>query len=233
MTDHNYLPRRLKLLKSFDRSVSHGKQVLISRFGEELANALIRKSRHEYEVIIPQIPYIGDKSPFLIFLLQTSRSLAVYRVLRGQDLTFEDAGQIIYQMNQSELNIIPILLRRIIGYLWFSPWYLRRLRIRAKESQERKYPGGYVLSFIEGDGRTFDYGFDYTECAGCKLLNQQNAPELAPFLCAVDKVASELLGWGLTRTMTIADGCKKCDFRYKKGGRTSIALPPFIRQIIE
>jgi hypothetical protein len=228
MTDYNYIPCRLQLLKSFDRSVANAKQVLVSHFGEELAHSLIRQARCEYEVIIPHIPYIGDKSPFLIFLLPTSRYLAVYQVLRRQGLGFEEAGRIIYQMNESELNNIPILLRRIAGYLWFSPWYLRRLRKRAKESQERKYPGGYVLTFIEGDGKTFDYGFDYTECAGYKFLNQQNAPELAPFLCAVDKVASDLLGWGLTRTMTIAEGCTKCDFRYKKGRSTNIVLPPSI-----
>ena len=189
------------------------------------------RPRCEYETIIPQIPFIGHSSPFLIFLLPTSRYLAIYRVLRRKGLTFEDAGQIIYQMNEAELNIIPILLRHIIGYLWFSPLFIRRLRKRAKESQERKYPGGYVLTFIEGDGRTFDYGFDYTECAGCKFLNQQGAPELAPFLCAFDKVASEILGWGLTRTMTIADGCRKCDFRFKKGDKTDVAIPQSLTQV--
>ena len=85
-----------------------------------------------------------------------------------------------------------------------------------------------MLTFIEADGRSFDYGFDYTECAGCQFLNRQGASELAPFLCAVDKVASEILGWGLTRTMTIAGGFNKCDFRYKKGGSTNIVLPPSI-----
>jgi hypothetical protein len=109
--------------------------------------------------------------------------------------------------------------------------YLRRLKKRAKESQERKYPGSYVLTFIEGDGRTFDYGFDYIECGGCKFLNQQGVPELAPFLCAVDKVASEIMGWGLARTMTIADGFTKCDFRYKKGGRTDVVQPQSIKMV--
>jgi hypothetical protein len=47
--------------------------------------------------------------------------------------------------------------------------------------------------------------------------------ELAPHVCAVDKVTSELLGWGLTRTMTLAEGFAKCDFRFKKGGETSVA----------
>jgi hypothetical protein len=176
MRDDNYISRKQQFLKSFDRSIARSKRVLICRYGNEHTNSLIREFRREYDALIPQIPFIGHRSPFLIFLLPTSRYLAIYRVLRRMGLTLEEAGQIIYQMNESELNTIPILLRRIIGYFWFSPLFIRRLRKRAKESQERKYPGGYVLIFIEGDGRTFDYGFDYIECAGCKFLNQEGAP---------------------------------------------------------
>lgn len=79
-----------------------------------------------------------------------------------------------------------------------------------------------MFTFIKGDKRTFDYGLDYLECAGCTFLTQQGAPELAPLLCGLDKASSEILGWGLTRTMTLAKGYKKCDFRFKKGGKTNI-----------
>jgi hypothetical protein len=229
MKEDNYIARKPQLLKSFDKSIARSKQIIISRFGKEQADLLIKECRREYEAVIPQIPFIGHKSPFLIFLLPTSRCLAIYRVLRRRNIPVEEACKTIYQMNEMEWKVIPVLMRRIIGYLWFSPWFLRRLRKRAKESQERKYPGGYVLNFIEGDGQTFDYGFDYIECAGCKFLNKQGSPELAPCLCAFDKAASETLGWGLTRTMTIADGYEKCDFRFKKGGKTNIVIPLSIR----
>ena len=222
MIDENYISRKKQLLKAFDRSIARSKRVLIDRYGNELANSLIRESRREYEALIPQIPFIGDRNPLLIFLLPTSRYLVIYRVLQKMGLTVEEAGQIISQMNEAELKSIPVFVRRIIGYLWFSPWLIRRFRKRAKESQERKYPGDYVLTFIEGENQKFDYGIDYTECASCKFLNEQNASELAPFMCALDKTVSEALGWGLTRTMTIAEGFDKCDFRFKKGGKTNI-----------
>jgi hypothetical protein len=152
-------------------------------------------------------------------------------VLRRKGLTIEEAAQLIYLMNEAEWETIPIILRRIISYLWFSPLFIWRVRKRAKESQGREYTGGYVLTFIEGDGRTFDYGFDYTECAGCKFLNQQGVPELAFLICSFDKTASDILGWGLTRTTTIADGFKKCDFRFKKGGKTNITISAFVKDI--
>jgi hypothetical protein len=230
MREENYISCKLQLLKSFDRSIARSKQVLISRYGNEHTNSMISESRREYEALIPQIPFIGEKNPFLIFLLPTSRYLAIYRVLRRNGFTLDEAGQIISQMNEAELKSIPVFVRRIIGYLFFSKLFIWRVKKRAKESQERKYPRGYVLTFIEGYGQKFDYGFDYTECGGCKFLNEQNAPELAPFMCALDKTVSEALGWGLTRTMTIADGFDKCDFRFKKGDKTNITSAPFVKQ---
>ena len=231
MKENNYISRKQQLLKTFDRSVARSKRVLVARYGNEQANLLIRECRHEYEALIPQIPFIGDKSPFLIFLIPTSRCLAVYRVLRRKGLAVEEAAQLIFSMNEAEWEAIPIILRRIIGYLWFSQLFIWRLRQRAMESQKREYPEGYVLTFVEGDGQTFDYGLDYTECAGCKFLNQQGAPELARLMCSFDRTASDVLGWGLTRTTTIADGFNKCDFRFKKGGKTNVTITAFVKDV--
>lgn len=210
------------MMKAFDRTAAHVRQVLIDRYDQQKADDIIRDSRREYEAIIPQIPYIGDKNPFAIFLHTASRYLPFYRILRKTGLSVEQAGEMLCRMNEAEFKAIPLPVRRIIGWLWFSPWLVKRVKKRAQESQERRYPDNYVLTFVEGDGRTFDYGIDYTECAGCKFLKQQNAAELAPIMCMFDRVASDLLGWGLTRTMTIANGYEKCDFRFKKHGKTNI-----------
>ena len=229
MPEASYASQKPRLLKDFDRMVARVKRVLISRYGEEQAKALIRESRREYEALIPQIPYIGEKSPMLIFLLPTSRWLAVYRALQKRGGTVEDAGRLLYEMMEAETKAIPGPVRRLLGYLWFSPLFLRRVRKRAAESQKRQYPGGYVFTHIEGGGRDFDWGIDYMECSSCKLLKAQDAMELAPYVCAVDKVSSELLGWGLTRTMTLAEGFEKCDFRFKKGGQTRVETRPRVK----
>ena len=110
-------------------------------------------------------------------------------------------------------------------YLWFSRLFRKLLKRRATRSQRGRYPGDSIINYVEGDGREFDYGVDYIECANCKFLRAENAFELAPYACATDKPISELMGWGLTRTMTIAEGFPKCDFRFKKGGRTRVAIP--------
>jgi hypothetical protein len=221
----NYIKRKPRLLKGFEKSIARTKFLIISHYGEEQANAIMDESRQEYENLIPQIPYIGDKNPGLIFLLPTTRLLAIYRVLQKKGHTVESAGQLINEMTKVELKALPGFIRRIIGYLWFSSWFLNRLKKRAKKSQEREYPGDFVFNYIEGDGQKFDYGIDYIECANCKFLSAQGALELAPYICATDKITSEMLGWGLNRTRTLADGNEKCDFRFKKGGKTFVQGP--------
>lgn len=229
MINKNYLPQKTQLLKDFDKAIAHSRQMLISLFGQEQGSSIIREAHQEYETLIPKIPYIGDKNPLLIFLIPTSRYLAIYRVLQRYGWTVHDVGQLIHEINKAELKAIPKVVRWVIGYFWFTQWFMARLKKRAVESSKRTYPGGYVLTYVEGKGQDFDFGIDYTECASCKFLGTQNALELAPYICALDKKVSEMMGWGLTRTMTIAEGSERCDFRFKKGGKTQVAVPESIK----
>ena len=224
-----YVSRKRKLLRDFDRMVGRARDVLVSPYGEEQTDALIGETRREYQSLIPQLPYIGGKEPYTQFVIGTASSLAMYRVLRAQGETLETVGQLIYEMDWAVLKATPRFLRRLFGSMTSSRRYLRRLRKRASESHERRYPGNYVYTFVEGDGETFDYGVDYLECAPCKFLQQQGAPELTPYLCASDVVYSEMLDWGLIRTQTLAEGADKCDFRFKKGGPTRVAVPTSLR----
>ena len=155
MSYKTYVSRKSRLLKGFDRSVSRVKQVLIARYGEDEGNTLMRESRREYEDLIPQIPYIGDRNPLLIFLLPASRYLAIYRTFQKHGRSVEEVGRLVYEIGEAEFEAIPGWVRRIIGVLWFSRWFVKRLQKRAASSQERKYSGGYVLAYVEGDGQDF------------------------------------------------------------------------------
>jgi hypothetical protein len=193
---------------------------------------LVRETRKEYEALIPQLPYIGGKQPFTQFIISTAWSLALYRVLTRRGEAVEQIGTLTYDASEAFLKTYPDFLSRLFGRMTFSRLYLRRLQKRAAESQQRRYPGDYVYHFVEGDGKAFDYGVDYVECATVKFLKGQGALELAPYLCAADHLYSEALGWGLTRTMTLAEGAERCDFRFKKGGETKVAVPEPLQSVI-
>jgi hypothetical protein len=225
MNNENYLYRRKRLLRGFDTAFHRVKPFLISWLGENASRNLIQESRQEYETLIPRIPFIGRNNPLTIFFFPTSRYLAMYRAFQKRGFSIDDVGYLVFNVGSEELKAIPGIGRRVIGSIWFSSVLKDRLIKRAEDSQSRKYRGNFVLNYVEGDGQDFDYGVDYIECASCKFLEVEDAFELAPYVCAVDKTASEQLGWGLSRTMTLAEGSHKCDFRFKKGGKTRIILP--------
>jgi hypothetical protein len=193
---------------------------------------LLAETRREFEALIPQLPYIGGKQPFTEFIVFTGMLLAVYRVSQAHGKTVEETGELVYEIGRAFIKPSPAFLTRFFGGMNFSRFYLRRLRKRAAESHLRQYPDDYVYNFVEGDGKTFDYGVDYLECASCKFLAKQGASELAPYLCPVDILYSDALGWGLMRTQTLAEGAPKCDFRFKKGGKTKVAVPASLQNVI-
>lgn len=85
----------------------------------------------------------------------------------------------------------------------------------ARASHERQYENDWVVDVLT---RTddFELGYDYHECGICKLCRDEGCPELAKYLCRLDFVMADIMGMKLERTMTIAEGHSKCDFRYLK-----------------
>lgn len=87
-----------------------------------------------------------------------------------------------------------------------------------KKVSRNKNPGGFVANIITDKQETFGlgYGIDIIECGICKLFDRHNFGKYAPILCEVDEITSGLAGLKLVRTGTIANGAKKCDFRFKR-----------------
>ena len=233
MSHENYLYRKNQIMKTFDKLLARVQPSVSAWLGGEQSMQFMREARQEYEALIPRIPYIGGSNLALGFFLPTTRYLAVYRALQRQGRTVDDAGRLIYRMGTEEALAMPPLGRRIMKVLWFSRWFKSLAKKRAIKSQQRMYPAHFVENYVEGDGREFDYGIDYIECANCKFLQAENAFEIAPYVCATDKPTSELWGWGLYRTTTIADGSPICKFRFKKGGATNVPVPKSLQALIE
>jgi hypothetical protein len=217
-----YTNQTTKLLRDFDRMIQKVKRPITARYGDERSAEMIALVREEYRQLIPKLPYVGGEHPFTQFVISSGWFLAFFRVMQAQGEQVRDTGELAYLLSRIYLERVPGFAGRLLGYMSFSPGYLTKLRRRAEASQKHPYPRGYVYSFVEGDGVNFDYGVDYHQCATWALFQEQGAAELTPYLCACDYLYSEMLGWGLTRTTTLGEGGKVCDFRFKRGGSTKI-----------
>lgn len=226
-TDSYYARSKRKLLKGFDSKARVARRILTSCYGAELADTITGEARQEYEALIPQLPYIGEKNLFLGELFQSAAALVLYRVMKRCGKTVEEAGKILYDLVEQQLHHYPGFLLRRVARLRFCA---HRLKKHAAESQERRHPESWVFTFVE-DGREegkkeFDFGLDFTECAICKFFHAQGADEFTPYVCLVDFPMSRAFNMGMVRTMTLAEGHAKCDFRYKRGRETGPGWPP-------
>lgn len=83
------------------------------------------------------------------------------------------------------------------------------------QSHLKKYRNDWVVDIIEGGPQDdFVLGYDYHTCGICNLCRDEGCFELAKYLCRMDYVLADMMGMKLTRTQTIAEGGKYCDFRY-------------------
>ena len=127
----------------------------------------------------------------------------------------------------------PRIKRWLFGRIMYSSFLKRIVKKRAEEGKQVR-SGDFEVRYLIGDGESFDFGVDYIACGNYKFLQNQGAEEFAPYVCMSDIALSDAMGWGLIRTETLADGCEKCDFRFKKGGKTQISSrTPEVQTTIE
>ncbi|MBA4056235.1 MAG: hypothetical protein C0490_16085 [Marivirga sp.] len=91
------------------------------------------------------------------------------------------------------------------------------LKLFDKKLRAKGHPDGFLARIITDKNETYGlgYGVDILECGVCKLFKKHQLESYASILCEVDKITSGLAGLNLIRTGTIANGAKKCDFRFK------------------
>jgi hypothetical protein len=212
--------RRRKLLRRFDRLSRLLRSEMVKRYGEQQTNALLPRVRRGFTELIPHIPDVGGRPPFTLFINSTAMFLAMYRELQKEGYALEEIGELFYSLTERFIRRIPALFKLALSRLMFSRLYIRRAQKRAQQSAT--FPDGFQFEFIESDGSTFDYGIDYYGCAVVTFLKRQSAMELAPYICRLDIIYSQVFGWGLTRSTTIANGFERCDFRFNRGGPTRV-----------
>lgn len=234
LQNNHYVSHKSKLLKSFDKTASLVRDTVASRYGEDFTDTLYQETRQEFEALIPQMPYIDKRAAMLrTFLFITTQELAVYKVMKRHGKTASEAWEICHDALRLRLKRVPKTVRWFAEQIYFSNIAKKRVQKTAAQTQEQPL-SGFVLKFVEGDGENFDYGVDYLECALHKFVRAQGAEEFAPYVCLSDIPLGDTFGWGVIRSETLADGCQRCNFRFKKGGETRISSPtPEVQATIE
>ncbi len=213
-----YLAHRAELLQAFHETNYGARQYLAARDGEKLAQAITREAANRFSSLLPRLPDVGGEQNIDVpYLPIAAWYLALYRPMQAHGKSAADVGRMIYDLNETDLTRYPKAQALAQGARWFTRPALEKMQGWAAWTQQREYPANWVATFITGDGRDFDFGYDYCECAIVKYLQSQRASELAPYICLNDFLKSRACGTGLRRSQTLAQGDAVCNFRYKQG----------------
>lgn len=186
-----------------------GRAELASSLGPEEARRLRRMAPTLVDPLVSQLPDLqrgGARS----FLVATCWMLAFCRASPSLDIAQNAA--LFTGCLRRILGRVPGPARRLYRWIFFQPWYHRRLIasiIGSENGSKDAFEGHYVP--VEGG-----FGVDYSACAIQKFLQKQGAAELGPYVCALDFVESEMMGLGLERSGTIGTGAPRCDFRWRQ-----------------
>jgi hypothetical protein len=230
-----YNSRKQNLLKDFDETAAMVRVPVVARYGETFANTLHSEIRREYEMLIPDIPYIkGPRGRALnTFLLITAQELAAWKAMKGQGKSTGEAWELCHQAIRARAGRIPRWKRWLSRRFMFSKLVRRIFARREKQGQTLRL-GDFEVQYLLGDGEDFDLGVNYLQCGNHRFAMEHGGEEFAPYVCMSDIALSDAMGWGLIRTQTLADGCDRCDFRFKNGARTRISSKtPAVQEAIE
>ena len=229
-----YCKQQGKLLKDLTRTMELMGNVFQERYGEDFAFSIRKEILTEFEAIIPEIPYFKGyrNNMFNQMLLITSQFLAGYRVLKGHGKSNAEIWVLCDEALRTRLQEIPAWKRYMMKQFWHGV-FGKMLKRRGKKGLRERL-GNFEMEYIAGDGIDYDFAIHYLQCGHDKFLEEQNAEEFLPYVCLADIALSDAFGWGLARTQTLGDGCKYCDFRFKKGAPTEISSKtPEIQKIID
>ena len=219
-----YTSRKTEILGLFDDHAQAWKPFIVNQYGNDFAKSVLKEAHEQHEKLIPEIPYIGgDKNHMTRHLITSTTSLAFYKAMKAQGKTAEETGKIIYDAVVERVSHLPHSVPKALS--------LKDIKVKkeqAKKSRDRRYLGDWVWQFVEGNGVDFDYGYDFVECGTQKLYHAQGADEFLPFYCYLDFITSKTSRHSrlLVRTKTLAEGYEKCNFRFKRYGKTEHKWPP-------
>jgi len=218
------------LMKNFSKHIKIARDILKQKFTEAEINEMFDQMKAEYEKIILEIPYIGGtKNSFTRLLIGGMSSLAMFRILEKEGYTHRDIGEFCYQFSDLQNMFRKKNLEKIgkdPAQYPFEVAYVEYAKKLCDTSNLKNYPDDWVADYVEGDGKTFEWGFNFHECGIHKVLKRLDAEKFTPFFCLTDFSEAHILGFGFSRTQSIGFGAPMCDHRYVKKYKTPRGWPP-------
>ncbi|MFW9907023.1 MAG: L-2-amino-thiazoline-4-carboxylic acid hydrolase [Candidatus Thorarchaeota archaeon] len=229
--DNYYVQKKDHWLK-FYRAIMENKRVQRSVLQKYLAPEKIEELKsnmqQRFEELLPQIPDFGRKviNQFSTDMVKTVLSLAFYQALKEEGFQLPMIGQMIFEIGEAYYGNMNPFMKFIMRRFYLSSSTHKKIKKTIENRRLPVDPEDSHCVFVEGDQENLLFGLDYTNCAGLHFLKNQNALELAPYLCLCDYPVYRAIKIGFNRSQNLAIGGTACMFRFYRNYPTERGWPP-------
>lgn len=221
-----YIKQKAKLLKNFNIRIRTNdlRKLLSVKFDSDNIDKILKQMNEEFENLIPKIPYIGGaKNRYTETLINYISYLAIFWSLEKNGFSFQEIGELFYKLTDGEIELEKEKLEKNgkdPAQYPFEIELINQIKSVCEYSQKRTFPYDTVQDFVEGDGMSFEYGINISECTIYKLFKELDAERFMQLLCMIPMHESFIYGYGLFRSQTLMIGAPTCDYRYIKKLKT-------------
>lgn len=190
---------------------------LSSRHDITIAQEICGIARTEYDKLLPQLPDIGGEAhPGVKWLRRAAQWIAFLRPMSARGHGAEETARMMYDLFMADLENISKDEMNQQGDTIFTQEYKDMMRAWSAHTKTQN-GADWVVDFVPGDNTGVDYGLDFHHCPCLEFFKSQAAESIAPYFCLLDFPEHKLMGTGLRRTKTLAQGDDICNFRFQKG----------------
>jgi hypothetical protein len=166
-----------------------------------------------------------QKGNLAVYLKLSVLVMAMVKLYKELGLSEVEIGEFIYR-TADEYYRLPPIKKWIQHQLFFSRLNIKQI-IKRQDTSEQHENGtnGFKIKYVEGADQN-EFGVDYLKCGICDYFARQGMFEYVKYCCLVDYAIMKNLGISFSRTTTLGNGGKKCDFRFAKQGKIAAGWPP-------
>lgn len=166
-----------------------------------------------------------DKGNLATYIKLSILVMAMVKLYKEIGLGEAEIGEFIYRTADAYYRLSPV--KKWIQYQLFFSKLNRSQIIKRQEISERLENGinGFKIRYVEGVSRN-EFGVDYLKCGICDYFARMNLFEYVKYCCLVDYAIMKNMGISFSRTTTLGNGGKKCDFRFARQGKIEAGWPP-------
>ena len=166
-----------------------------------------------------------DKGNLATYVKLSVLVMAMVQLYEEIGLCESEIGEFIYR-TADEYYRLPPIKKWIQRQLFFSK--LNRGQIINRQDMSEQHENGingFKIKYVEGTNQN-EFGVDYLKCGICGYFAGKNQFKYVKYCCLVDYAIMKNLGISFSRTTTLGNSGKKCDFRFAKKGRIVEGWPP-------